>query len=344
MSERSSEVPGTTPPGEPRRPVVVDTDGGVDDAVALWWVLTDPSLDVVAITVVWGNVPIAVAADSVLRVVEAAGRHDVPVAVGEAEAYGLAPKLRPATFIHGDDGLGNCHRPAPGLRPVDEPAVTLLQRVFRARPHEVSLITLGPLTNIARALLADPAMAESVADLVVMGGSTRFGGNALPAGEANIAHDPEAAQIVVAAPWRSPPLLVGLDVTMQATLTEDEFALLAPRSNDASAFLDEPLRFYRAFGSSLSTPECPCHDLLAVLAFSHPDVVVDAPVLPLAVDTGGGAAWGATVVDFRAPKFDALEGSDQPAHAGFHPWRIALDVDVARFRQRFRELVAPRHD
>jgi purine nucleosidase len=324
---------------ESRRPVIVDTDGGVDDAVALWWALTDPTLDVVAITTVWGNVPIDIATKSVLRVVEATGRHDVAVAMGEIAAYGPAPELRPAAFIHGDDGLGNTHRPDPALRPLDEPAIDLLKRVVRERPGEVSLITLGPVTNIARAIDDDPTFAAAVAELVVMGGSTRFGGNALPAGEANIAHDPEAAQIVVAAPWGLPPLLVGLDVTMQATLTDEEFALLARRTNAAGAFLDDPLRFYRVFGSSLSTPDCPCHDLLAVLAFSDPDVVVDAPLLPLAVDTGGGAAWGATVVDFRAPKFAALEGSDQPAHAGFHPWRIALEVDVDRFRQRFRELV-----
>jgi inosine-uridine nucleoside N-ribohydrolase len=288
---------------------------------------------------VWGNVPIDIATKSVLRVVEATGRHDVPVAIGETAAFGPAPELRPATFIHGDDGLGNTHRPDPTLRPVDEPAADLLRRVIRAQPGEVSLLTLGPVTNIARAIEEDPTFAVSVAELVVMGGSTAFGGNALPAGEANIAHDPHAAQTMVAAPWTSPPLLIGLDVTMRATLTEDEFALLARHSNAAAEFLDDPLRFYRVFGSSLSAPDCPCHDLLAVLAFSDPDVVVDAPVLPLAVDTGGGAAWGATVVDFRAPKFAALEGSEQPAHAGFHPWRIALDVDVDRFRRRFRELI-----
>ena len=326
-----------TPPA--RRPVIVDTDGGVDDAVALWWALTDPSLDVVAVTTVWGNVPVDVATKSVLRVVEATGRGDVPVAVGAGAPFGPAPELRPATFIHGDDGLGNTHRPEPDLRPVSEPAVDLLRRVVAERPGDVAVITLGPVTNVARAIEGDPTFASSVAELVVMGGSTRFGGNALPAGEANIAHDPEAAQVMVGAPWTSPPLLVGLDVTMQATLTQDEFALLARRVNAAGAFLDDPLRFYRIFGSSLSVPECPCHDLLAVLAFSEPDVILDAPALPMAIDVAGGAAWGATVVDFRAPKFAAVDGSEQPAHEGFHPWRIALDVDVERFRRRFRELV-----
>ena len=331
----------TRDPVSPARcPVVVDTDGGVDDAVALWWAVTDPTLDVLAVTTVWGNVSLDIATDSVLRVLEAAGRHDIPVAIGEPGPFGPAPDLRPATFIHGDDGLGNTNRPPPAGHAIDEPGVDVLRRVIRDRPHEVSLITLGPVTNVARALHADPQLAPLVHELVVMGGSTRIGGNALPAGEANIAHDPEAAQMVVAAPWTTPPLLVGLDVTMQATLTSDEFGLLAQQGNAAAVFLDEPLRFYRTFGSTLSAPNCPCHDLLAVLAFTDPDVIIDAPVLPLAVDTAGGAAWGATVVDFRAPKFAALEGSEQPAHAGFHPWRIALDADADRFRRRFRELVS----
>src|SRR6266567_6602455 len=88
-------------------PVIIDTDGGVDDAAALWWALSDPNLDVQAITVVWGNVPVDVAARSVCRVAAAAGRPDVPVAIGSPEPIAVAPDLRPATFIHGDDGLGN---------------------------------------------------------------------------------------------------------------------------------------------------------------------------------------------------------------------------------------------
>ena len=93
------------------RPIVIDTDGGVDDAVALWWALTDPELEVVAITVVWGNVDVETATASVLRVVHAAGRDDVPVAVGARGPWLPAPDLRPATFIHGDDGLGNAAGP-----------------------------------------------------------------------------------------------------------------------------------------------------------------------------------------------------------------------------------------
>jgi purine nucleosidase len=320
------------------RPVVIDTDGGVDDAVALWWALTDPALDVVAITVVWGNVDVDVATASVLRVAHAAGRGDIPVAVGAPAPLLPAPGLRPATFIHGDDGLGNAAGPAAPLQPVAEPATELLARLARERRGELTLVTLGPLTNLGVVLHTDPGFATNIGELFVMGGSARRGGNALPYGEANIAHDPIAAQRTVVAPWSTPPMLVGLDVTLEATLTPSEFALLGEHRNDAATFLDAPLRFYREFGSTFTAPDTPCHDLLTVLAVSAPAIIEDAPVLPLAVDCGGDAAWGTTVVDFRAPFFAALEGSLQSAPDGFASWRIALAVDVDEFRGCVRAL------
>ena len=320
------------------RPIIVDTDGGVDDAAALWWALTDPRLDVVAITVVWGNVDVEIATSSVLRVLHAAGRADVPVAVGAPGPLLPAPDLRPATFIHGDDGLGNAAGPEAPFDAVVEPATELLARLVRERPGELALVTLGPLTNIGVVVHDHPEFAAGVAELLVMGGSVRRGGNALPFGEANIAHDPIAAQRTVMAPWAQPPLLVGLDVTLEATLRPDEFALLAEHRTPAAAFLDAPLRFYRQFGSTFTLPDTPCHDLLTMLAAAAPEIVTDAPVLPLAVDCGCGAAWGTSVVDFRAPYFAALEGSLQSGPEGFADWRIALGVDVDLFRRSVRSL------
>jgi purine nucleosidase len=325
------------------RPIVIDTDGGVDDAVALWWALTDPGLDVVAVTIVWGNVDVSIAAKSVLRVLYAAGRADVPVALGARGPLLPAPDLRPATFIHGDDGLGNAAGPEAPPAVVDESAVSMLARLVRERPGELTLVTLGPLTNIGIVVHDHPEFARGIAELVVMGGSARRGGNALPDGEANIAHDPIAAQRTVMAPWVVPPLLVGLDVTLVATLRPAEFELLAEHRSAAAAFLDAPLRFYRQFGSTFTQPDTPCHDLLAVLAVEQPEILSDAPELPLAIDCGGGAAWGATVVDFRAPYFAALEGSTQSSAEGFAPWRIALDVDVDRFRTAVRSLFGAPH-
>ncbi len=317
-------------------PIVIDTDCGVDDAVALWWALTDPALDVVAVTAVWGNTGVLDAARNVGRVLRAAGRTDIPVALGASGPIAAAPDLRRPAFIHGADGLGNSNLPASPVAPVAETAVELLMRVLHERPGELTLVTLGPLTNIAAVLAADASWAGRARGLVVMGGATGVAGNALPVGEANIAHDPAAADSVVRAAWRTPPLLVGLDVTLQATLTDTHFELLSRHETPAAAFLEGPLRYYRTFGSTFTPGECPCHDLLAVMAAADPSLL-RAPELPLAVQATPGPAWGETVVDRRVPFFEraAEAGRDaaQPAHdPSFRPWRIALDVDVARFR------------
>ncbi len=321
------------------RPVVIDTDGGVDDAAALWWALTDPRLDVVGITIVWGNVSLDVAARAVGHVLGAVGRDDVPIALGAGGPIARAPEMRAATFIHGDDGLGNVGPTAePRAQPVGETAAELLARLADEHAGALGLVTIGPLSTIGRLVLDDPSFAPKIADLVVMGGSARRGGNALPAGEANVAHDPTAAQAVVAAGWPAPPLLVGLDVTYQATMSPAELELAREHRTPAAAFLSGPIDFYAKFGSTMTRPNVPCHDLLAVLALVEPEIIVDAPLLPLAVDCGAGAAWGETVVDFRAPYFATLEGSTQPAPPGFHEWRIALEADVERFRARVGQL------
>ncbi len=235
-------------------PVIIDTDCGVDDAVALWWALTSPRLDVVAFTTVWGNVGVDGAAGNVGRILDALGRGDLAIALGGDEPFAPAPELRVADFIHGSDGLGNTFRPEPTNRPSDETAVALLRRIVDERPGEITIITLGPLSNIAAAIAQDPTWPTRVKDLYVMGGAVAVQGNALPQGEANIAHDPAAADVVARADWPNPPMLVGLDVTLAATFTPAIFDLLAEQRNPAAAFLDEPMLFYRTFGSTLSPP------------------------------------------------------------------------------------------
>jgi purine nucleosidase len=315
------------------RELIIDTDGGVDDCVAIWAALTDPGIEVVGITTTDGSVAQPAATVSVLTLLEAAGRTDIPVAAGVPGTAGPSPAVEPAAFIHGEDGQGNTFRtPSPGHQAVDVTAVDLLRRLVAARPGVISVLALGPLTNLGHLLRQHPDWAADVAELVVMGGAIAVCGNAQPAAEANIAGDPEAARLVVQAPWRTPPLLVPLDATYQATLRDQEFDLLAQHKSDAATFLDAPLQFYRPFGSTFTAPDCPCHDLLALLALTDPQVVTQAPVLPLAIETGGGPAWGATIADRRQPIFERVAGSAQAQPPGFFPWRVAMEVDVPRFR------------
>ena len=324
-------------------PVVFDSDGGVDDAAALWWACTSPDIDLVAVTAVAGNVDVDVAARNLGTVLAAAGRADVPVAVGAAEPIGPTPPLRRASAIHGRDGLGDTGTdwPAPP-DPVSEDASVMLARLVRERSGRLTIVATGPLTNLAVALRADPDLASHAAALVVMGGSARAGGNARPAAEANIAHDPVAASEVVAGGWPGAPLLVGLDVTHRATLSPAEFDLLGEGRTPAARFLAGPLAFYRTLGSTFTEPgTCPCHDLLAMMAAGRPGLVT-GPVLPLAVDTGASAAWGATVVDFRELAFARVGSSpqrvgDDGAREGGR-WQIGLEVDVAGFRTGVRAM------
>jgi purine nucleosidase len=319
------------------RALIIDTDGGVDDCAAIWAALTDPGTEVVGITVTDGSVPGPAAVISVLTLLDAAGRPDVPVAAGEFGTLGPAPSLQPAAFIHGEDGQGNTYRTT-SRAPGPEGAVELLQRLVRERPGAVSVLALAPLTNLGRVVAGDPSWAPLVDELVVMGGAIARPGNAQPLGEANIAGDPHAAAVVVGAGWARPPLLVPLDASHVATMTAAEFELLARRLTPAADFLAGPLTFYREFGSTFTRPDCPCHDLLALLVWAHPELAPSPALLPLAIQSDPGPAWGATVADRRAPYFANLTGSRQSEATGFSPWRIALEVDVDGFRARVRQL------
>ena len=243
------------------------------------------------------------------------------------------------TSSTGVDGLGETGRPAAGHGPVAESADALLARLVDESDEPITLVTIGPLTNIAHRIAADPGWAGRLDRLVIMGGSVHMPGNAKPGAEANIAHDPAAAAVVAHAGWARPPLMVGLDVTHVATLTDVEFDLADQGRTSAAHYLAEPLAFYRRFGGTFcEAGECPQHDLLAVMAAVLPGLV-HGPVLPIAVQDSPGPAWGVVVIDRRLPFFErAGTGSAQPVTDGFSLWELGLEVDVERFRAEVRRL------
>src|SRR3989475_9519538 len=173
--------------------VVIDTDPGVDDALALLVAMRAPEVKLEAITPVAGNVPLELTLPNALRMVEIAGRTDIPVAAG-AKAP-LMRRLVSAAYAHGENGLGGAVFPEPKIKQVAEPAAEFIRHIVRKYPNEVTLITMGPLTNVATALNADPELAGMIKSLVMMGGSLS-GGNITPAAEFNIYVDPEAEPIV----------------------------------------------------------------------------------------------------------------------------------------------------
>jgi len=158
--------------------VIIDTDPGVDDALALLLAMRSPELKIEGITAVAGNVPLELTLPNALRMVEIAGPTDIPVAAG-AKAP-LVRRLVTAAYVHGENGLGGAVFPEPKIKPIAEPAAEFIRQVVRKHPGEVTLITIGPLTNVATALNSDPELAAMVKSLVMMGGSLSREGTSRP--------------------------------------------------------------------------------------------------------------------------------------------------------------------
>jgi inosine-uridine nucleoside N-ribohydrolase len=226
-------------------------------------------LKIEAITAVAGNMPLDITLPNALRMVEISGRTDIPVAAGAKVP--LMRRLVSAAYAHGNNGLGGAVFPEPKLKQVDTPAAELIRQIIRKYPHEVTLITLGPLTNVAAALNADDELAGLVKGLTMMGGSLS-GGNITPSAEFNIYVDPEAAHIVLQS--GIPISMVGLDVTRRTSLTEEHvrtlFAGQNPVSQAAAKIARNAIDHNRAQGF-LVGPNM--HDSLAVASFLDPTLL-----------------------------------------------------------------------
>lgn len=259
--------------------IILDTDPGIDDAYAIFYALAHPSIELLALTTVFGNVDAELAAQNALRLVELTGSA-IPVAKG-ADAPLVYPRGDLPVDIHGVDGFGNTAPPAPQGHVTTQSAAELIVEAIHANPGEVTLVPVGPLTNIAAALTLDPQIATLCKEVVVMGGAAMVPGNITPAAEANIYNDPHAAEIVFGAAW--PVTLVGLDATMKLVFSRAEVAALAHIATGAQAddrtagpdvgvFLSKisPLYadFYQAHrGLDGIVP----HDLVALFALTNPD-------------------------------------------------------------------------
>ncbi len=249
--------------------VIIDTDPGVDDALALLLAMRSPELKIEAITPVAGNVPLELSLPNALRMVEIAGRSDIPVAVG-AKAP-LLRRLVTAAYAHGENGLGGAVFPEPKIKPIAEPAAKFISEIVRKYPGEITLITIGPLTNIATALNMDSELARLVKSLVMMGGSLS-GGNITPAAEFNVYVDPEAARIVFQS--GVPITMVGLDVTRKTSLTDDHVRRLEAGQNavsQAAAKIARNAINHNGEQGFLVGPNM--HDSLAVAGFLDPSLL-----------------------------------------------------------------------
>ncbi|MFN8524640.1 MAG: nucleoside hydrolase [Chloroflexota bacterium] len=306
--------------------VVIDCDTGVDDAMAIFYGLLAPHIDIVGLTCVWGNIWVETATLNTIRLLELVDRTDIPVAMGAGKPL-VGPQWKLGDGVHGADGQGNVNLPAPRTKPVNESAADLLIRLAHERPGELVLVPVGPLTNIATALLQDPSIAKLYKSVVLMGGNFLAPGNAAKWAEANIWHDPEAAQIVFEAGW--PVTAVGLDVTLKTMLSEGRLTEMRDANTVAGNHLHRISQFYlERYAARRGRRECSMHDALALGIAADPSLATHSPRVRVDVELNGTHTRGMTVGDFRP------WASGPEANAN-----VVLEVDSARFIDRWMDVI-----
>ena len=321
------------------RPLILDVDTGVDDALALLYAVASPEVELIGATCVMGNISVEQATENTLAVLEAAGRGDVEVAQGAARP--LARDHVPFPVVHGERGLGRAAPPPPAAAPSSRSAVELIVQTAHARPGEVLFIATGPLTNIALALREEPALPELFGGFALMGGAFDRVGNVTPAAEANIWVDPLAAAEVFTAfsglDESRLPICVGLDVTELAVMRRPNLdAVCAPAPNSPLGQLIEgATSFYMDFYAAVVGEDgCRLHDPLAV-AIAIDESLARLVTTRVEVETDGRWTMGETVADLAG-----VRGSPWPV--GWEPEanaRVALEVAAEEFMERFVERV-----
>ncbi|WP_016949509.1 nucleoside hydrolase [Anabaena sp. PCC 7108] len=319
-------------------PVIIDTDGGVDDALALIMALNSPQLDLKAVTVVAGNINVDQAANNVLRVVSIVEPDTFPIVAKGCEKPLIKPTFN-AAGIHGADGLGELDRfqeadgtpryPQLTIKPSEEKAIDVLLKAAQEYGESLTIVALGPLTNLATAIQKDSATMQKVGTIVIMGGAVTVPGNITAAAEFNFFVDPDAAQIVMES--GIPLTLVGLDVAMKAPLSrqivEDN---LQRRPTKVSQFIADCTEIYMAFyRDHEGFYGCYLHDPLAMAVAIDPSLVTTES-LYMMVETQGRFTTGMSLADRR----DRRDEKTNPPNVD-----ACLDVDRERFMQLFDQLV-----
>jgi len=308
------------------RPILFDCDTGIDDALALLYMLQNGG-DLIASGSVHGNVPAALGAKNTLRVLEVAGVTGVPVVVGAHRP--MAQPLQTAEWVHGEDGLGNTGQPEPKELLKPGSAAEQIVDLARRRPGEFTLVAVGPLTNLGVALLMEPDLPRLIPEVVVMGGAVSPPGNITATAEANIWHDPEAAQLVVEAPWNL--TLADLDATMQTVLTKQQVAAIENSNTAIGKFawsiLDHYLNVYVQWVGERS---CPLHDPLAVALALDPSLATYR-TLPTRIELRGAETRGTTLCDLRPGDAER----PRPDAESWSPVTYVDELDVERFQALF---------
>ncbi len=312
------------------QPIVIDCDPGQDDALALLLALGSPAeLDVLAVTTVAGNAPLALTEKNARKVLELAGRSDVPVHAGCARP--LVRRSVNADYVHGATGLDGYPLPEPRTPLANGHAVDAIIEVLRARPAgTITLCPTGPLSNVAMAMVKAPEIVPRLREIVLMGGAIGLG-NVTPAAEFNIFVDPQAADVVFRA--GVPIVMCGLDLTHQAVVTPERLAAIRALGTEVSAAVTGLLEFYNIYDQTQrGRPGAPLHDPCVIAYLLRPELFKGRDC-HVAIETQSELTMGRTVVDWQG--HGRLNRGPEPANA-----KVLSELDADGFFALLTERLA----
>ncbi|XP_015901960.1 uridine nucleosidase 1 isoform X2 [Ziziphus jujuba] len=299
--------------------LIIDTDPGIDDTMAILMAFQTPELEILGLTTTFGNVTTEDATRNALLLCDIAGCPDVPVAEGSPEPLkGGIPRV--ADFVHGSDGLGNIFLPPPNTKKIEKNAAEFLVHKVSEYPGEVSILALGPLTNIALAIKRDSSFARKVKRLIVLGGAFFALGNVNPAAEANIYGDPEAADVVFTSGANI--TVVGINITTQVKLADADLLELRQSKGKHAQFISDTCKFYRDWHvKSDGVHGIFLHDPVSFVALVRPDLFTYKKGV-VRVETQG-ICVGHTLMDQGLKKWNTSN-----PWSGYSPISVAWTVDV----------------
>ncbi|KAK9800239.1 hypothetical protein WJX73_004601 [Symbiochloris irregularis] len=314
--------------GQQPKKLIIDTDPGIDDAMAICAAFNSPEVEVIGLTTIFGNVRTPTATSNAFILLKLAGKEQIPVAEGASSTLSGLSKTRVADFVHGTDGFGNTSQAAvQGLRHEKNAAQFIVDMCTRF-PGEIHILALGPLTNIALACQLDDKLGQSLASLVILGGAITINGNVNPAAEANIFGDPAAADYVFGRPL--PTYLVPLDVTTQCKLSGTELTAMNGCGAYGS-FLASITHFYLEYHRRVMGIDAVyLHDPTAFAAVILPDLFTWSRARLRVLTEGIGA--GMTIADVGDKKWNSPNAwSERPIV------QVALNVDPEGVRPAILE-------
>ena len=319
--------PSPAPAPAERHRVIIDTDMGADDAAALILAASSDSLEILGVTVLYGNVALEQAADNALAVLELCGR-EAPVYIGAEKPL---EKPRPEMiWVHGKDGLGDRDLVHPSGSPESGSAVDFILDTVRRNPGEIELVALGPLTNVAQAVLQDPETMGWVKRIWVMGTCGFGAGNASPVAEFNVYNDAEAYDTVLRA--ELPMTVIGLDCCLEATrLSQADLEAMA-KGNKLGQFMSEGFtklnEAYVSQGQHLAVP-----DATAVAALLWPDYVLETRRCYGLACTDNDATYGQVILYREGAVYEAMP------EIGTYNLEVVSEIDAALYKQRFMDFM-----